>query len=886
MRRLDCRNIVNFKPRVCCAVLLLACVEISLVVHGQTSSSPNGAWSGSIQCELDVQLPGFARQEVQAWTLTGEPPTRSGGTGVPSYPATWTYTGQGASRQMDGTRGSSAQWQINIVPGEAPFTINVREGVLVIRRASAQQKRYSGLTGQRQNMVNGVPQQPTPLGSSGLWEWALPVIEAAPGPSASGTLSVRAENVAEIQQPGPPPFATCKYQFSKTTAAPSNISQSCQGAIGQSFDGMKANLARDFDLLIQQTQDPARRAALNQQKQRLLSELEKLKLQNIGTGVQTCQGTPGTTVAQTGGAAAGTNPGLPGTASQPGAGQQGGAAQGAAGAGQQGGAAQGAAGAGQQGGAAQGAAGAGQQGGAAQGAAGAGQQGGAAQGGRTPPPQLVSVTPSSVEQGTAAVQVALKAQGTNWQMGTTTVDFGPGITVTGPFVTTPNDAYVLLAVASDAPAGPRPVSITANNQSISMPSAFTVNASSSSGQAPGSTSPINALGGGGPQTVYAGGNPTFTAVPTAQPPTQTAEVAPVQVTTTQAPAGTTTPAPSFGAPPNKAGFNKGGQQFTTASGTVPSQPTQQPPGSGKYLVTMTGLWCSSPTKDDPFGIDGQGDEIYAAAFVRRYDRGGSIQEYTSRQTMIYGDSNKAPDRIQAGTQTQLGGIRRYDSIPNNITADRRFDPQDRSSQFPYKLWGGTLTDSADVLLISPSIWESDNKTDYFLQWNQRQNSTINDIFLDTRVLDQINGKRFGAVTLGATGSVTGVAQQAGINAGIWAALGLIGLPPIPFFIGGGDRPVGLVENGPDQNALPNTAVVLTREIIETALSSPYNTLVPAAPGVNIQIAKPGIMIVPFVDISRNISGNVAPLEGDARAVYVMAIQVERCEGNLLQYCPD
>ncbi len=289
---------------------------------------------------------------------------------------------------------------------------------------------------------------------------------------------------------------------------------------------------------------------------------------------------------------------------------------------------------------------------------------------------------------------------------------------------------------------------------------------------------------------------------------------------------------------------------------------------------MTGLWCVKATQDDPLDRDGHGDEIYAAAFVRKYDRttGQNLLSF-NRQTLTYGDSNQS-DRIQAGSQTALGGIRAMDSIPNNATADRRVAPQD-NSYFPYKLWGGTLTDGSDALIISPSIWESDGKPNLFYQWNAKQNIVSSSIFLDTKVQDQITSRKFGPLTLGAAVGTSGDVTS-GLNTSTDIVLALLGIPPINMLSSGADRPIGLVQSGPDQNALPNTAIVLTREIIETALSSSHPPI--ASAPVVIPTPKPGIMVITFAD-----SG---PRLGDTGASYVMALQVERCDGPLLQFCAD
>src|SRR6266496_3735449 len=200
-------------------LLLLVTTTMLPPALAVAQSASTSQWAGSIQCQLDVQLQGYARREIQTWTLTGDPPKTAGTGGVAVYPATWTYTGQGGVQRVDGSQMKVIQWAINIVPGEAPIGFVVRDGVLTIRRASAQQRRYTGVAGQRQVAVNGVAQVPTPLTPFPLWEWPLPYIEAAPGGTVSGTMVIPTESFGdgESQSPvsGPRPTASCKYQFTK-----------------------------------------------------------------------------------------------------------------------------------------------------------------------------------------------------------------------------------------------------------------------------------------------------------------------------------------------------------------------------------------------------------------------------------------------------------------------------------------------------------------------------------------------------------------------------------------------------------------------------------------------------------------------------------------------
>jgi hypothetical protein len=184
-----------------------------------------------------------------------------------------------------------------------------------------------------------------------------------------------------------------------------------------------------------------------------------------------------------------------------------------------------------------------------------------------------------------------------------------------------------------------------------------------------------------------------------------------------------------------------------------------------------------------------------------------------------------------------------------------------------------LTDGADVLVISPSIWESDGKPGLLSGWVAKQNESSSNILLDSKVQDLITTRTMAPVTVGAiaagTGSVTAVTRSV-----FDVHFVLLGIPPITMLMSGADRPIGLIASDADTTAFPNTLVVLTREMIEAALSNPARPLADA-PAI-IPTPKPGILAITFSD-----SGLVSQV-----AQYVMTIQVERCEGSLLQYCAD
>lgn len=293
-----------------------------------------------------------------------------------------------------------------------------------------------------------------------------------------------------------------------------------------------------------------------------------------------------------------------------------------------------------------------------------------------------------------------------------------------------------------------------------------------------------------------------------------------------------------------------------------------PAASGRYLVTVTGLRAGWATSDDMLHRDGKGDEVFAAAFVRRYDRRTAEPlEYTNRQTMVYGDRNGfSNERALGGSLSPMGGIGDGDAIPDAQVA-RAMPAQ--NSVFPWKLWEGTLTEGSDALVISPSVWEYDGNPALFHTWGQSQQVLTNTLFLSARLQQQIDARMFGSLQLdGSEVTASRFVEIGKVNAGMTIAAAL-GLPPLHLLVGGAsDRPIGIVAISKDATALPNTTVVLTREIIEAALGMPPLPVVHPTQNVVIPIPKPGIMVINFED--RTTSNPF-----DRKAFYSMILQVER-----------
>lgn len=317
----------------------------------------------------------------------------------------------------------------------------------------------------------------------------------------------------------------------------------------------------------------------------------------------------------------------------------------------------------------------------------------------------------------------------------------------------------------------------------------------------------------------------------------------------------------------------------TGGSSEPAPPPAPPAAvSGRYLVSVVGLRTGRTTKDGIgiVDVDGKGDEIMAAAFVRRFSRAtAEALEYTNLQTMVYGDiQGYQRERVQAGRLTSTGGITDGDPIPLDGPAARTMPAQ--TSVFPWRLWEGSLTDGADALVISPSIWEYDGNPQDFFPWVENQQALTRSIFLSARLQEQIDKQLFGPLILGANESATNRFDATArflLEGGIAAVMGL---PPLGSILGRQrDRPIGMVARDQNTTALPNTTVVLTREIIEAALARPAAGVWNPLPSILVPLVKPGIMVIDFQD--KTVTSTNTPFDGffDRAAFYSMIIQVER-----------
>ena len=514
----------------------LAVLSISMGAAATTAFAQSAAtWSGQVQCQLDDQDQYYSRHEVQTWMITGANPTIQGAMHL--YPASWSATGQGALQRTQGEQIRNLQWTTNVPATQATIVVFVRasDNRLIIKPWHSQMSVDNAVIGTRQVFVNGVAQQPSGF-SHTAWEWQFPRIEDFPtNSSVSGSSQSQADaGDAELlhHYGGMPPSARCQWQFTKGGAAPSNSNQfgmngapsnqnpqgsmagdtdsqnngqNCDSpaSVQQSFENMKSNLQTQFNQLIQGTSDPGQVASLTSQEQRLLTNLNTQEQHDMAAASQGCVqvtsnqgstpysgGSPNAGAANAGGAAAGGSAGAAGgmNAGSPNAG--GGAAN--AGGGAAAGSASAAGGMNVGSPNAGGAANAGTNPGA-----GGSPSGSNGSSGLTSTPQLVSLSPSGVSQGSTST-LHLIGQGTHWQ-NQTSVSFGPQITVQS-FTADPSgtSAVATINVAGTASLGARPVMLMSGTEMVGLPSGLTVTPSAAQQGNSGSTgSPMRVETGSG-----------------------------------------------------------------------------------------------------------------------------------------------------------------------------------------------------------------------------------------------------------------------------------------------------------------------------------------------------------------------------------------------------
>ena len=287
---------------------LLATMMVILVTPSVSQSNfADGPWSGSVTCQLDIDQTTYNRHETQTWALTGKKLAPNGEMRI--YEATWAATGQGEYLTQQNSQGMQVlnKWTVNVPPMLTKIRFYMDHGqtaVFITQWDTPPHSDYGRVT-MRQVITNGVAQTPQPVPNAPVYAWDFQrITEGVLSPNLSGSKSIQASSLGAGTQPitgqvgGP--TATCNWQFIKGASQAQGKSepQKCAQAetsINKTFNSMEADVAKQFESLIQQTTDPMQAASLKSQEQSMINQLENLKKQNIQANSGNCQSSSGGT---------------------------------------------------------------------------------------------------------------------------------------------------------------------------------------------------------------------------------------------------------------------------------------------------------------------------------------------------------------------------------------------------------------------------------------------------------------------------------------------------------------------------------------------------------------------------------------------------------------
>jgi len=823
----------------------------------------DGPWSGQVVCQLNMQTQGYTRQETQTWTITNGAPKPGPGT-ARLFPATWTVTGTGSVQKTQNGQAFTAQWNTNVPSTNGTISVFIRasDGRLIFRQGHSQLRNEFSLRGTRQSMWNGQQQQPAALASP-TWEWQLPWMEADPSdPNPSGTFSVSAEALpAELTNPPSlPRIANCNWHFSKGTAGhlavPSNGSNSSNsGATPPSTRIMNPNYDGPSNDPTISKIDPS---SASQGTQGLKVTLTG-RYTNFSSNLTTVDFGPGITVlspvtvntptsvtvtlniyqnAAPGGRTVSMVADTYGDTAQSVSGFTVNAAPTQTGAGGNSSSGSTPSSSSQNSGSSQNS-NSGQNSGSSQNSSGCLQNSAdiirdftsmktdvEAQFDRLIQEATDPATKQSLQQQKQQTLASLEAQEQNDLQSTSN-----GCPAGGSSGTQTGSAQNTQGTSNSNPGNTSTNGTTSNSGQGNNTSGAT-NPSGTTNPPTGSTS---------------GANPKK---PTYQMPTQIGKQIPSTPVVTQPPAS--------------------GATSTATSKPVVNGPAKSPstaaPKSGNYLVKVNGMVCLVAASSS--------DAVYVGAAIRQYDRRSSQNTMsTNADTWVYGDvNNMQGQRKQAGTRSPTGGIGNGDVIPPGFSASVQNTLPAQANLLPLLLWQGTLTDGADVVVISPSLWINYGDRQLFSQWHQNEQSFNNSLLLDPAVQNQIQNSLFGTILVGSSTNSPGstvqnfveqtvndantadIVQGAALGGPLGLSTGLIVSGIIAAASHPGiDRPFGLADSNLTTVVLPNTTIVLTREIIEKRLGSNSWALLP----------------VNLIDSTRGLTG------GDRPGSYLMFVQIER-----------
>jgi len=126
--------------------------------------------------------------------------------------------------------------------------------------------------------------------------------------------------------------------------------------------------------------------------------------------------------------------------------------------------------------------------------------------------------------------------------------------------------------------------------------------------------------------------------------------------------------------------------------------------TGMYRITLNGFQVVAPTKETTVTFDGAGNEVFALAYVRMYDRAtGAVMSEGPVESAVHGDTEGFAGRVPAGSAKPTGGLLAGDKFPGATPWARGNSVS--STTFPLLLWEGPLTSGKEAVVVTPMIWE-------------------------------------------------------------------------------------------------------------------------------------------------------------------------------------
>lgn len=139
------------------------------------------------------------------------------------------------------------------------------------------------------------------------------------------------------------------------------------------------------------------------------------------------------------------------------------------------------------------------------------------------------------------------------------------------------------------------------------------------------------------------------------------------------------------------------------------------PPSGRYRLTMFAFEVKTQTREG-VALDGFGDEVYLAA--RWAKQNWATQTWSDKggaESVVFGDVIGNSGRVQAGSAGPQGGLATGNVFPVAGAATASAAP--KTDILPMLVWEGVLTDD-DLVLIAPSIWETDGDRGNYSDWTR------------------------------------------------------------------------------------------------------------------------------------------------------------------------